>query len=372
MRRFMLFLIAAPFVSSAHQALQHGTTLIEGKNASAFDFEAKAIAAKAKNGINKFVYVKFHHVGSETVKQVLDARQQDSPTVDKFKVHTAFMTDHTRSLAELEKWSKHGKVDDHTWSTVILRSPGEKFLSAFYTQMFYTGKDHDCDLDQGPCSVKEAKKQYPDLDKYVKSREWKSTWEVRRERVARTRDSISIGSAHSTRALPMPRAPQTDAIGRFFREEMFMKHNLTDKCQNVATTSVCEYSFWLGDAANAKKVLKSFSVVGITEDADCFMKQNCALIGLEPDKCLEAVSGRHTDEATETKHSRPKHPSLSDFSADFQEWFKETFAKDFEIYDIAKQIAEEQRAKGVYGHAVCEPTAHRSKFDSMDDNLVLG
>jgi len=341
MRRFMLFLIAAPFVSSAHQALQHGTTLIEGKNASAFDFEAKAIAAKAKNGINKFVYVKFHHVGSETVKQVLDARQQDSPTVDKFKVHTAFMTDHTRSLAELEKWSKHGKVDDHTWSTVILRSPGEKFLSAFYTQMFYTGKDHDCDLDQGPCSVKEAKKQYPDLDKYVKSREWKSTWE-------------------------------TDAIGRFFREEMFMKHNLTDKCQNVATTDVCEYSFWLGDAANAKKVLKSFSVVGITEDADCFMKQNCALIGLEPEKCLEAVSGRHTDEATEAKHSRPKHPSLSDFSADFQEWFKETFAKDFEIYDIAKQIAEEQRAKGVYGHAVCEPTAHRSKFDSMDDNLVLG
>ena len=79
-------------------------------------------------------------------------------------------------------------------------------------------------------------------------------------------------------------------------------------------------------------MLKQFKLVGLTENEDCYAAQLCVLIGLQPEVCLETMQ-------KESTHQRPPHPKLSDFSAEFQSWWKQKFPDEFAIYDIAKEFS---------------------------------
>jgi len=318
------------------------------KNASDAKLHAKlrhaATAAAKRDGMKTFVYVKLHHVGSRTamvVTRILKepgrkshgnegiedlAEQLPNPILQSAKT---FMADHPNSLPALDKWAKKGKVPTDTWATVLLREPVAKFLSKFFSNYFFAGEkyiDPEAKGQQGPGSLKEAKKSLPALNDYVTTRKWKGVWE-------------------------------TDNLFRFFRDN----HTRVD-CEESSRfhypKSPCEYSDHFGtDVKQARTLLNGFKVVGITEDEDCFLAQTCALLGEPPERCIEDKD-LYEDVASDTAvHERPKHPTLADFSDEAQAWFKQRFAIEYEIYGIAKEIADRQKAQGFYGHrvAACAP-----------------
>jgi len=232
------------------------------------------------------------------MKVIMDDVWKASPVLNNTRT-VKLLDDHKKTLNLLDDYAAHGEVPKGTWATTIMRNPADKFFSWWYLEHFFAGAGVQV---QGAQSLKEAEKMTPELSDYVTSRKWSSTWE-------------------------------TKGIERYFRE-MKPEKLLRDR-------SMTEYTTHFRDAANSRSVLKQFKLVGLTENEDCYAAQLCVLIGLQPQVCLDSMQ-------KESTHQRPPHPSLSDFSAEFQSWWKQKFAEEFAIYDIAKEMSERSDTGGCY------------------------
>ena len=100
-----------------------------------------------------------------------------------------------------------------------------------------------------------------------------------------------------------------------------------------------EYTEVFGDPASARRLLRGFKIVGITEaSTETFYAPLCELLQLPSDACIVASKAE-----TQYSHVNLPHPQMDDFSPKLREYLRKNLAAQVEVYDSAKAIAGERR-----------------------------
>lgn len=209
---------------------------------------------------------------------------------------------HTTSLSLPRRWlALGGAVPPGVWATAMLREPTARFLSRFFKYEF--------EPDAGVHSSGTAGKYRSEgLDRYVSSRNASAMWEVA-------------------------------AIERFLLETDFLNARANTSREADFPSAWREYTEVFGDPASARRLLRGFKIVGISEaSTETFYEPLCELLQLPSDACIAASKAE-----TQYSHVNLPHPQMDDFSPKLREYLRKNLAAQVEVYDSAKAIAGERR-----------------------------
>ena len=209
---------------------------------------------------------------------------------------------HSTSLSQLQRWlALGGAVPPGVWATAMLREPTARFLSRFFKYEF--------EPDAGVHSSGTAGKYRSEgLDRYISSRNASAMWEVA-------------------------------AIERFLLETDFLNARANTSREADFPSAWREYTEVFGDPASARRLLRGFKIVGISEaSTETFYEPLCELLQLPSDACIAASKAE-----TQYSHVNLPHPQMDDFSPKLREYLRKNLAAEVEVYDAAKAIAGERR-----------------------------
>jgi len=259
------------------------------------------------------VFLKFHEVGSGTIKALFSMLQQEgeSPVLKDVTSEHMF-TDHTESYRAVEPWMKKGKVPKDVLSCVILRDPGERFLSKFFKSHFDPG------IDVGSAATKLVKSKA--LLRYVPDKKWKNLFKHVAGLERFFNESYNFYTAGASLNLME------------YQNRLCHDADRTDK--ETVPPSKC--------VAQVKKVLSQFTLVGVSEREEALQKRICAHLQLPSERCTELESSPDRKAKMENNgHRYPPHPTMSDFSDGFQRFLREYFADEYEIYNSVEAQSRE-------------------------------
>jgi len=108
-----------------------------------------------------------------------------------------------------------------------------------------------------------------------------------------------------------------------------------------------EYSMRLGSLKQAKSMLSQFTIVGVTEQEDAFLRRLCKHLALPTERCTDNTTPERKALMAIYSHYYPPHPKLKDFSEAFRENVSQWLQTDYQIYDVAESLSRESDAREI-------------------------
>merc|ERR1712023_467480 len=108
---------------------------------------------------------------------------------------------------------------------------------------------------------------------------------------------------------------------------------------------VFEYSMQLGSLKQAKSMLSQFTIVGVTEREDVFLRRLCKSLALPTERCTDNTTPERRKLKAEYDHRYPPHPKLKDFSVEFRKNVSQWLQTEYQIYEFAEALSREPDAR---------------------------